>query len=415
MTQPIPILAVCGFLGSGKTTLLRRWRLEPTFRDAAVLVHDYSDFGLDAELLAGEDATPVPGRLAGRVAALHGSHAREQLRTSVAAALEGVASLSPPAPCVLCESTGAARPWPLIEALTQDDRFHLRHFIVTVDALNLHRDFSDGRALTGEVEPPRDPALRQAAEVLAEQLLFASVIVLTKIDTVPKPILDAQVRVLQRLRPNVPVGLSALGGLLPSQLDPTAAPDRGEQQALAERFGLTNRAPTPEGMTSVVFREVRPFHPERLHRACHTSLGTGLYRTKGFLWLASRPAVVLLWQQSGSQVGLEVRGVWRVAVLDDTEGALLPEEREMARQLASTHPMFGDRRNELTLIGEPAAVRAFSDALHDALCTDEEVDAWSDGATFDDPWPTNAGGPSRRCKVNWRGRTPSAASLPPPP
>ncbi|MEM9137758.1 MAG: GTP-binding protein, partial [Cyanobacteria bacterium P01_F01_bin.42] len=43
----IPITALCGFLGSGKTTLLRRWQREETLLDAAVIVHDLSEFGLD--------------------------------------------------------------------------------------------------------------------------------------------------------------------------------------------------------------------------------------------------------------------------------------------------------------------------------------------------------------------------------
>ena len=175
----MPIIALCGFLGSGKTTLLRRWRRDEALRDAAVIVHDLSEFGLDAELLSDEESAPSPGRLVDRVAALHGSHAREQLHEAGGTAFEESADLDPSPPVTLCESTGAARPWTLIQALTQDDRFYLRHFIVTVDALNLHRDFVDGQVLTGESPAVQDEALSRAAEVLAEQIAFASVIILT--------------------------------------------------------------------------------------------------------------------------------------------------------------------------------------------------------------------------------------------
>ncbi|MEM6646739.1 MAG: GTP-binding protein, partial [Bacteroidota bacterium] len=361
LTNRIPIVAVCGFLGSGKTTLLRRWQRDGALRDAALIVHDLSDFGLDAELLAPEGATPAAGQLAGRVAALHGSHAREQLHASVGATLDEIASLDPAPPLVLCESTGAARPWPLIKALTQDKQFFLRHFIVTVDALNLHRDFADGHSLTGEAADLHDPALLRAAGVLAEQIAFASVIILTKIDTIPRPIVDAQVQTLQKLQPQAAVGLSAHGGLLLPQLDGTPAPKLPILKKRAKRFGLSPHAVTADDVQALVLRDARPFHPERLYGACQSQLGTGVYRTKGFVWLASRPADVLLWQQSGSQIALELTGMWRAEVAQNHDGKLLPEEvAHLQAKLKAQHPLFGDRNNELTLIGLKPACEAFA-------------------------------------------------------
>ena len=66
----IPVNVLTGFLGSGKTTLLRRWQREDSLRDAALIVHDLSEFGLDAELLAEKGAAPNAGSLIGRIAAL---------------------------------------------------------------------------------------------------------------------------------------------------------------------------------------------------------------------------------------------------------------------------------------------------------------------------------------------------------
>ncbi|MEM6988170.1 MAG: GTP-binding protein [Pseudomonadota bacterium] len=384
----IPIVALCGFLGSGKTTLLRRWRREPTLRDVAVIVHDLSEFGLDAELLSDEDTPPIPGHVAGRVAALHGGHARDELRASVAGALREIAALAPAPPLVLCESTGAARPWPLISALTQDDRFFLRHFIVTVDALNLHRDFADGQSLIDEEHAPQDQAIRRAATVLAEQIAFANIIILTKIDTVSESAVDAQVRALQQLQPTAAVGLSANAGLQLSQLDQTPPPALSRLKETAGRLGLNESTSTADKVEADILRDPRPFHPQRLYDACQQHLGTGLYRTKGFLWLASRPGDVLLWQQSGSQIALEKTGIWRADVAENRDGSLLQEELSHLReQLDSEHPQYGDRHNELTLIGLEADRLAFRTALEHALCTADEIDAWQRGDTFPDPWP----------------------------
>ena len=389
-SDSVPIVTLCGFLGSGKTTLLRRWRRDEALKDAPVIVHDLSEFGLDAELLSDENSKPSPGHLVGGVAALHGRHAREQLHDSAGEALEEISALEPAPPLVLCESTGAARPWPLIKALTQNKRFFLRHFIVTVDALNLHRDFEDGKILTGVSANSQDIALRHVAEVLAEQIAFASVIILTKIDTVPEPNVEAQVKTLQALQPQATIGLSAQAGILLPQLEATPAPKLSVLESRANEFGLTQQSATVDSVDAIVIRDPRPFHPERLYEACRNKMGTGLYRTKGFLWLASRPRDVLLWQQSGSQIALELTGLWRAELAHNRDGKLLAEEIEHLKALLKTkHPLFGDRHNELTLIGLKADRESFASSLQDAFCTDNEITAWQRGETFPDPWPSS--------------------------
>jgi G3E family GTPase len=389
-SDSVPIVTLCGFLGSGKTTLLRRWRRDEKLKDAPVIVHDLSEFGLDAELLSDENSKPSPGHLVGGVAALHGRHAREQLHDSAGEALEEISALEPAPPLVLCESTGAARPWPLIKALTQNKRFFLRHFIVTVDALNLHRDFEDGKILTGVSANSQDIALRHVAEVLAEQIAFASVIILTKIDTVPEPNVEAQVQILQALQPQATIGLSAQAGILLPQLETTPAPKLSVLENRANEFGLTQQSTTVDSVDAIVIRDPRPFHPERLYEACRNKMGTGLYRTKGFLWLASRPRDVLLWQQSGSQIALELTGLWRAELAHNRDGKLLAEEIEHLKALLKTkHPLFGDRHNELTLIGLKADRESFASSLQDAFCTDNEITAWQRGETFPDPWPSS--------------------------
>jgi len=231
---------------------------------------------------------------------------------------------------------------------------------------------------------------RHAAGILAEQLLFASVIILTKIDTVARAITDAKVRVLQRLRPNTTIGLSAQAGLQLQQLDVTPAPSMAELQRRADQFGLTRHTPTANDVEALVLRDQRPFHPPRLYEVCQNRLGTGIYRTKGFLWLASRSDEVLLWQQSGSQITFELTSFWAAATLQDDQ--LLAEEiKAIQERLDATRPVFGDRRIALTFIGLPDACKPFATELKRALCTDEEVAAWQRGETFPDPWPKSVG------------------------
>jgi G3E family GTPase len=384
----IPIVLLCGFLGSGKTTLLRRWRRESALKEAAVIVHDLSDFGLDAELVGGDGPTPVAGELSGRVAALHGHHARDLLHESVGRTLQAIVRLDPPATVVLVESTGAARPGPLLRAFRQDDRFALRHFVVTVDALSLLRDFDCGAGLASSHHA--DPALQLAATLLVEQATCASLIILTKTDTVPKDTVETLVRHLQRVNPRAAIGLSAQAGLRWAALAGVEPPDPAGWEAMAASLAPPGDDPAiPKDFECTVLRDARPFHPQRLHDACQSKLGTGLYRTKGYLWLASRPGHVLLWQQSGSQISLELTGLWRAELAANRDGKLLPEEViALRRQLEKQHPIFGDRHTELTLIGMAAARDSFASALRQAFCTAEEIDAWRYGSDFADPWPS---------------------------
>ena len=59
----------------------------------------------------------------------------------------------------------------------------------------------------------------------------------------------------------------------------------------------------------------------------------------------------------------------------------------LKKRLDAMHPIFGDRINELTLIGLPEACKHFEAALRSALCTEDEIAAWQGGEVFSDPWP----------------------------
>ncbi|MGO8249141.1 GTP-binding protein, partial [Rhizobium johnstonii] len=46
-----PVMLLTGFLGSGKTTLLRRLLTDPALSNAAVLINEFGEAGLDHHLL----------------------------------------------------------------------------------------------------------------------------------------------------------------------------------------------------------------------------------------------------------------------------------------------------------------------------------------------------------------------------
>lgn len=118
-------------------------------------------------------------------------------------------------------------------------------------------------------------------------------------------------------------------------------------------------------------RARRPFHPERL-KALFASEWPGVIRSKGFFWLATRMAEVGEWAQAGAASRTSRAGLWWAAI---RRSAWPTDEAEKAEILCERREPYGDRRQELVLIGinmDEAGLRA---ALNRSLLTDEELAA----------------------------------------
>jgi G3E family GTPase len=112
-----------------------------------------------------------------------------------------------------------------------------------------------------------------------------------------------------------------------------------------------------------------------------------IIRSKGLFWLASRPDVAMNWSQAGGSLRSEKAGVWWCSMPYQQRvqyAAFVDNQYEIERRW---HKEFGDRINELVLIGQDmdeATIRAELDAC---LCTDAEVKAMWQGQRFKDPFP----------------------------
>jgi len=141
-------------------------------------------------------------------------------------------------------------------------------------------------------------------------------------------------------------------------------------------------SPAGPAFESVTYRAQRPFHPQRFwdwFNAPHP----GLARVKGIVWLATRNLLVGGVSRAGRQNSAGAAGIWWAALPREE----WPEDpaRLMEMQATWSEP-YGDRRQELLLIGLAGRTSDAARKLNLCLLTDEEF-ARPDWRGWPDPFP----------------------------
>ncbi|MDX3522143.1 CobW family GTP-binding protein [Streptomyces scabiei] len=126
------------------------------------------------------------------------------------------------------------------------------------------------------------------------------------------------------------------------------------------------------GVTTLVWRRHRPFHPERLYAALE-DLCCAAARSRGRFWLAERPDTLLHWDAAGGALCVESVGPW-LASLPDAAWDMVPPVRRAAAAL-DWHPEHGDRCQHLVFTSPGLDRDGLERLLESCLLTDTEYAA----------------------------------------
>ncbi len=383
-----------GFLGAGKTTVLSHILNNREGKKVAVIVNDMSEINIDANII-NQDVSL--NRSEEKLVEMSNGCICCTLREDL---LEEVTKLAQAGrfDYLVIESTGISEPLPVAETFTFADEeggslsdvAELDTMVTVVDAVNFLADYDEAKFLQETSESLGEEDERSVADLLVDQVEFADIILISKIDLVKKSDIERLTAIISSLNTFAKIIPISQGKVDIAEVLNTGLFDFERAQLAPGWLQEMRGEHVPEteeyGIGSFTYKARRPFHPKKFHDLINNLKKYGkLLRSKGYFWLASRPQFSGQWSQAGGIARYGFAGLfWKAVPKKDW-----PTDKDYLASIKKEwQEPFGDMRQELVFIGQGLDKNSIINALDECLLSEEEV---LRGKTYwkglEDPFP----------------------------
>ena len=179
-----PVTVITGYLGAGKTTLLNNLLTQPNGKKLAVIVNEYGEIGIDADLVMKSDE---------EILEMNNGCICCNVRGDLVRIIDKITTQNKSIDHIVIETTGLADPGPIIQSFWVEeilrDKTQLDGFVTVVDCFHFFKHENSCEA--------------------KEQVAFADQIILNKCDLVNTSQLDRLERTIKAMNPLAKIEKSA--------------------------------------------------------------------------------------------------------------------------------------------------------------------------------------------------------------